>query len=126
MITASGGMPERLAVSGENAVGISVSRTRNRLIYARGTGDFNIWRIPGPTSLDRKTSPTRFITSTQDDLEPQFSPDGRKIAFTSGRSGANEIWVCDRDGLNPVQLTSFKAETLVGSPRWSPDSFTLE
>jgi Tol biopolymer transport system component len=54
-------------------------------------------------------------------MEPQFSPDGTKIAFTSTRSGSYEIWVCDREGHNPVQLTAFDGSP-VGSPRWSPDS----
>jgi hypothetical protein len=30
-----------------------------------------------------------------------------------------QIWVCDSDGSNPVQLTNFDVET--GTPRWSPD-----
>ena len=48
-------------------------------------------------------------------LEPQFSPDGTKIVFSSARSGNYEIWVCDREGRNPVQLTSFNGPEL-GSP----------
>jgi Tol biopolymer transport system component len=119
-IAPSGRTPERLAGGGENASDISVSRVSNRLIYSRVSLDFNIWRIPGPNALDKDTAPTRLITSTQPDLEPQFSHDGKKIVFTSARSGTYAIWVCDRDGLNAVELAS--DGTTVGSPRWSPDS----
>jgi Tol biopolymer transport system component len=121
MIPSSGGTSERLAVAGVNAGYTSVSRVGNRLAYERDVVDFNIWRIPGPTSPDRKSAPVKFIASTQFDIEPQFSPDGAKIAFSSSRSGSFEIWVCDREGHNPVQLTSFDGQ-YVGSPRWSPDS----
>jgi Tol biopolymer transport system component len=38
----------------------------------------------------------------------------------SNRSGDLEIWVCDSDGSNPVQLTSFRGPH-VSTPRWSPD-----
>ncbi|MGZ4788996.1 MAG: winged helix-turn-helix domain-containing protein [Terriglobales bacterium] len=48
---------------------------------------------------------------------PQFSPDGKRIAFMSDRSGTTEIWVADADGYNGRQLTDLGA----GSPRWSPD-----
>ena len=51
--------------------------------------------------------PERFISSTRDESNPQFSPDGKRVAFSSKRSGAGEIWICDSDGSNPVQLTSF-------------------
>jgi Tol biopolymer transport system component len=120
-ISASGGVPERFGSAGENAIGLSVSRSGNRLVYERDAFDFNIWRVPGPNSSDRKSEPSRFIASTHADMEPQFSPDGTKIAFTSSRSGGDEIWVCDREGHNPVQLTAFGGSPL-GSPRWSPDS----
>jgi eukaryotic-like serine/threonine-protein kinase len=114
------GRPERL-VGGENASLISISRVSDRLVYSRVSFNSNIWRIPGPNALDKNSAPTRFISSTQEDLEPQFSPDGKKVAFNSSRSGAYAIWVCDRDGLNPAELISFNG-ILVGSPRWSPDS----
>ena len=64
--------------------------------------------------------PVTFISSTRYDESPQFSPDGKRIAFSSDRSGSGEIWVCDSDGLNAVQLTSLGGP-LVTMPRWSPD-----
>ncbi|MGI8961312.1 MAG: TolB family protein [Bryobacteraceae bacterium] len=100
---------------------ISISRTGDQLAYTRNSQDSNIWRIPGPNALDKNSAPTRLIASTQDDEAPQFSPDGKKIAFYSARSGNHAIWVCDRDGLNPVELASLDGAN-IGSPRWSPDS----
>ena len=32
------------------------------------------------------------------DVEPRWSPDGRKIVFTSNRDGNNEIYVMNADG----------------------------
>jgi Tol biopolymer transport system component len=119
MIPVSGRTPERLAVSGENASDISISRTGNRLVYVRNSFDSNIWRIPGLNATEKDSAPTRLIASTQPDGEPQFSRDGKKIVFSSVRSGTPAIWVCDHDGLNPVELTSDGSN--VGSPRWSPD-----
>jgi len=124
MISASGGTPERLGAGGENAADISISRSGARLIYSRFSTDSNIWRTPGPNSPNRTSPAARFIASTQPDLEAQFSPDGGKIAFSSGRSGRQSIWTCDRDGLNPVEVTSFN-ESTVGSPRWSPDNESI-
>jgi Tol biopolymer transport system component len=46
--------------------------------------------------------------------------DGKKIAFQSGRSGSLEVWVCEADGSNAVQLTSFGGPD-VTTPRLSPD-----
>jgi Tol biopolymer transport system component/DNA-binding winged helix-turn-helix (wHTH) protein len=116
----SGGMPEPLAIASGSAMLPSVARSGNRMVYERQLLDLNIWRSPGPSSPDRKSPPSRFIASTQLDSEPQFSPDGMKIAFGSSRSGTYEVWACDREGRNPVQLTYLNG--IAGSPRWSPDS----
>ena len=57
---------------------------------------------------------------------PEYSPDGRRIALMSTRSGQVEVWVCDSTGGDPVQLTRNKGG-LGEAPRWSPDgrSFAL-
>jgi Tol biopolymer transport system component len=52
-------------------------------------------------------------------LRPSFSPDGKKIAFESDRLGYSDIWQCEIDGSNCVQLTSLRG--LAGTARWSPD-----
>jgi Tol biopolymer transport system component len=57
---------------------------------------------------------------SREDSEPAFSSDGKRIAFGSSRSGANEIYVSAADGSNPVQLTSLN-NGATGSPAWSPD-----
>jgi Tol biopolymer transport system component/DNA-binding winged helix-turn-helix (wHTH) protein len=112
---------------GDNAWWPAISRRGHRLAYSnRATPNRSIWRMAapsGPTASDgtrARSSNRSFISSTQDESFPQFSPDGRRIAFLSERSGHLEIWVCNSDGSSPVQLTSFQGP-LVTNPRWSPD-----
>jgi Tol biopolymer transport system component/DNA-binding winged helix-turn-helix (wHTH) protein len=52
----------------------------------------------------------------------QLSPDGKKLAFMSSRTGSLDLWVSNRDGSSPVQVTAMGD---VGSPRWSPDSRSI-
>jgi dipeptidyl aminopeptidase/acylaminoacyl peptidase len=55
-------------------------------------------------------------------MAPQFSPDGRRIAFMSNRSGPAEIWIGNSEGTDLVQLTKIGGDWLTtGTPRWSPD-----
>jgi Tol biopolymer transport system component len=97
----------------------------SRLVYVRSIVVQNIWRVetsaPGAPAL---SPPIAAIASTRGDSGPQFSPDGRRVAFESDRSGPNEVWLADPDGSNAVQLTSMPATVgarWVGSPHWSPD-----
>ncbi len=118
-VRTSGGEPERVAGAGQNAMSPSVSLQQNRLAYTEAFANSNIWRleIPGQGSSQ---PPVKLISSTRFDVNPQFSPDGKKIAFVSTRSGSWEIWVCESEGSNALQLTHFDGP-LAGSPRWSPD-----
>ncbi len=57
------------------------------------------------------------------DFDPDFSPDGAKIAFHSNRPPApgnrGQIYVMDADGNNPVALTHTEGTNYMA--RWSPD-----
>jgi eukaryotic-like serine/threonine-protein kinase len=118
--------PQQLTSLGLNAFAPMISRRGGRLAYEHLFVHLNIWRTPAPGSPAAGTLqkpdniPTLFISSTRDDQSPQFSPDGKRIAFESARSGYAEIWVCDADGSNALQLTSFGGPD-VTTPRWSPD-----
>jgi TolB protein len=58
------------------------------------------------------------------DRYPRWSPDGKRIAFTSDRSGRYEIWTIDADGTNLRQL-SFDSPGDSTLPLWSPDGTHL-
>jgi Tol biopolymer transport system component/imidazolonepropionase-like amidohydrolase len=58
------------------------------------------------------------------DVQPRFSPDGRKIAFTSDRDGIDNLWIMDIDGKNLKQITKEK-ERQVNNPVWTPDGMYL-
>jgi Tol biopolymer transport system component len=102
-------------------VDVAVSRDGHRLVYSRGTLDFDIWRLDLRQGRATGEAQTRFAPSTEDDHNPQFSPDGERVAFTSLRSGQPEIWVVDRQGRHPLKLTSLGKEGTAACPRWSPD-----
>jgi len=129
ILLSSGGSLWRLSVSPlgtlrhlgfahDSAAALAISRQGNRLAYAAGKSDRNIWRIDlrGPES--KASPPVKFISSTRMDACPRYSPDGKRIAFVSKRSGENGIWVCNADGSNQIQLTSL---VLSYAPTWSPD-----
>jgi Tol biopolymer transport system component len=63
---------------------------------------------------------TSVAPSTYMQQMPEYSPDGKLIAFESERSGHREIWVSSIDGSQLRPLTQF-AGPAVQSPRWSQD-----
>jgi len=121
-ISAQGGTPERLPLAGAAwAMRPAISRNGNRLAYTSVSYTSAIFR--GTLTADHKVSGPleHFITSTGLEEGPQYSPDRKRLAFQSTRTGYHEIWRADADGSNPVQLTHF-SKNLTGTPRWSPDS----
>jgi TolB protein len=58
-----------------------------------------------------------------ENTHPTMSPDGRRIAFTSGRLGRPELYIMDSDGTEPDLLTKydFSEKNYRSDPDWSPD-----
>ena len=120
-VPASGSAPpERLSI-GERALFPAISRRGNRAAYMNYQGGGNIWLANLPMT---DGAGIELIFSSRDDIQPQYSPDGTRIAFTSYRSGCPEIWKCDSDGSNAVRLTSLDAP-FTGNPRWAPDGNSI-
>ena len=119
-VSVSGGAPEPLGGVGEDSFQPSVSRQGNRLAYLRTRTNINVWRAEGPSWTGAKGSPVKLVSSTRSQTDLDISPSGQKVAFRSDRGGAYEIWICDSNGSNPVQLTSLGASDS-GTPRWSPN-----
>ena len=112
-ISVSSGKSELLDVP-PAALNPTIARLTGRLVYTRYIEDQDLWILhPG-------SQPERFALSTYLDVSAEFSPDGRKIAFSSGRSGQPRIWVMNSDGTGLVALTK-PTGRLQGSPRWSRD-----
>ncbi len=55
------------------------------------------------------------------DTQPTYSPDGRSMLFVSDRSGADNLWIADRDGRHPRQISFGDDDTVLVSPAWSAD-----
>jgi len=90
------------------------------LAYVQAAVNANVWKLDLHDSTHAAGEPSKLISSTRQQAAPSFSPDGARLAFQSDRSGSWEIWICDRDGSNAVQLTRFGG-SLSGTPRWSPN-----
>lgn len=94
------------------------------VVYGHGVDDgvdiFGIALSGGP---GRRLS----VGRGSDNVQPTFSPDGRRIAFTSGRPGHPEIYTMDADGTNVDLLTplEFGENAYRASPDWSPDGRTV-
>ncbi|ODP39542.1 amidohydrolase family protein [Sphingomonas turrisvirgatae] len=76
-------------------------------------GDIYTMPITGGT-------PTRIAEGLAWEVHPRFSPDGRRIAFTSDRGGGDNIWIMNVDGSDKRQLTK-EDFRLLNQPSWSPD-----
>jgi len=100
---------------GDNPTQPAFSQQRSRWAFSMRISRYDIRLID---TSNPRAQPSLFASSTQLDANPQFSPDGKRVTFSSSRSGGIEIWIADSDGSRPLQLSSL---AITGSPRWSPD-----
>ena len=73
------------------------------------------------TPIEKGATRNLTATSGAHDKWASWSPDGRRIAFISDRTGEEEVYVVDQDGSGePEQLTE-NGDAMRYSPKWAPD-----
>jgi Tol biopolymer transport system component len=116
---AAGGTPRPIeGVSGQ-AYRPSIARRGDQLVYEQVNRVDTIWQLHLKDERHPIGSLTRLLAGRGTVWKPDFSPDGKKIAFESTRMGYSDMWVCDSDGSNCSQLTSLHGGA--ATARWSPD-----
>lgn len=120
MPVSPGARATQITALGDHVWTLAVSGKGNRVVYARTFLNRDIWRMELSPTGRQTDPPIRLIASSVPNSSPAYSPDGKKIAFGSARSGHNELWICASDGSDPLQLTFLKRGQ-TGPPRWSPD-----
>jgi Tol biopolymer transport system component/DNA-binding winged helix-turn-helix (wHTH) protein len=115
-VSVAGGTAVRIDGAGTATWHPSVSR-KDEIAAQKILRSSGIYRLSSEDGSPKRVQ--SIVTSTSGRNEgPRFSPDGRRMVSMSDRSGSLEIWVSNRDGSSPVQLTNLRG---CGTPRWSPD-----
>jgi dipeptidyl aminopeptidase/acylaminoacyl peptidase len=78
----------------------------------------DIWVVPAAGGGE-----ARQLTRGGSDTRPRWSPDGKKLAFISGRAGAPQIYWIALEGGEATRLTSIS--TGADNELWSPDGRTV-
>ncbi|MEY2745024.1 MAG: hypothetical protein RL112_66, partial [Planctomycetota bacterium] len=93
----------------ETPGGVDVSSDGEWIVYAVRRTDLVAGKSSSQIYLSRRDgSGARAMTAGgKNDSGPQFMADGKRILFTSTRSGSSQLWTMPIDGGEPTQLTSF-------------------
>lgn len=118
-VTVENGSTKQIAFPG-NAMLPTVSSRGNKLAYSSLSTSSGIWRRD---LLQPESPAVEFISSSRAQWDAQYSPDGKRIAFASQRSGLQGVWISNEDGSNLVQISN--PDDMSGSPQWSPDGARL-
>lgn len=125
-IPSAGGIPVQVTQIGVKAIGPRVAPAGYGLAFEQDMGSSSLWTLE--LNNGGKKNLRRQVTASKGrNRDAEISPNGAKIVFVSDRSGNEEIYVCDEDGSNLLQLTNFGSPQTTERPRsperprWSRD-----
>src|SRR5262249_28475145 len=98
------------SMAGSKTVSLGAHDGRPRAVAVNRPIDVDIWALPlDPATHAAVGLPLARAKSTSIERHPNFSPDGRELAFISNRSGKTAVWVARADGSSPRQLSDLDA-----------------
>ena len=106
-----------ISPDGTRAAGVvtrKAIRNENDYYYTR-----HIWLL----DLTGRSEPVQLTHGDRNDSNPQWSPDGRHLAFNRTDNDKSQIWILPLTGGEAWVLT--RAEFGAQRPRWSPDGRSI-
>jgi serine/threonine-protein kinase len=135
------GVERRLTQGSKDDIQASWDPDGTRIAFVRSSlasgklepGDVLGWYSEGGDvwTVDLATGQTALLVSNA--FSPSYAPDGKSIAVDASWGGGGaagggprRIWIVDRNGRNPRQVSQDSSEAVVHmSPRWAPDGKRL-
>src|SRR5262249_15930344 len=99
--------------------GFDLASDGDAVVYARQTIEHSryrsrLWRVAVTGGR-----PEQLTNPDASDGRPRISPDGKRLAFLSDRSGTTQVWVMPLDGGEPRAIDGFPDG--VTAAEWAPD-----
>jgi eukaryotic-like serine/threonine-protein kinase len=93
---------------------------RQIALFREVSGNIDVWLIDTARGV-----PARFTFDSADDVDPLWSRDGRRIAFSSNRSGVHDLYVRPAAGTAGSETLLLQSPQPKGASDWSPDGRVL-
>jgi serine/threonine protein kinase len=124
------GEPLRLLTSKTAVLPYSISNDGRHLAYLTSKNGYDIWTLPidvGDSDHPKPGNPEPFLTTSSNELEPVFSPDGRWVAYVSNESRrARFVYVRPATDARDVPDRKWTiSEANADFPMWSRNSHEL-
>ena len=107
--------------------GYAMHPSRRYLIYSRVANDRNIYFLHDLYRRDLETGEVNRLTTGLRAREPDISPDGRRVVFTTNRAGTTHLEIAETRDVEGTHRRLIESEVFeqVFNPRFSPDGRTI-
>jgi len=120
MMNPDGSGMEQITQTSMGEIEPAISPGGSRIAYVKGSQIF-VMDADGSNDIQLTDTYKNGGNGLHDSYHISWSPDGNKLLFISNRDDNEEIYIMNKDGSNPVNLTRNAAEDYISTDAWSPD-----